>query len=386
MYKKITTLIIGLFIGIITTAQPHLCDDPCTLGPKLWKTIALCKVGQTIEFIPAGIPDANHMNSPFVFVTIAYRIKTCPGPPSSLSVVIEDYVYVDNRDFWLNHAYEPTVVELSSLPIIPTTSITNCPYPPASIQQAITDAISLLMNEIAINTQSHYDVYFKGACYSLVNLTFPDRSFFLGTPDDLGAVDTFFLSAGSTVAHRIPCNNACCKVTYEWKAITLEDGETISKWVPISYEGDNESCEQSPLPDYNTFPDKLEATIFDSINNTYIQVGGTIVGQEPCELTCPRFIAPPPEDFGARIKTDLTEKETSLVFSATPTLVNDFLTIKSNIPIQSIVLYDIKGNRVQKKAKLENNVLHTDELKEGMYFLQVIFQNNQVRTVKILKN
>ncbi len=386
MYKKITTLIIGLFIGIITTAQPHLCDDPCTLGPKLWKTIALCKVGQIIKFIqpppPDIIPDEDHTNSPFVFVEIAYRIKTCPV--NIESIVIEDYVYVDNRDLWLNHAFDQNQVDPACWPIIPQPMLDNCPYPPASIQQAITAAINELMSG-TINTQSQYEVYFKGACYSLVNLTFPNGSFFIGTPDDAGAVDTFYLSPGSIIAHRIPCNDACCKVIYEWKVITLEEGETISKWVPISYEGDNESCEQSPLPDYNTFPDKLEATIFDSINNTYIKVGGTIVGQEPCELTCPRFIAPPPEDFGAKIKTDLTEKESGLIFYANPTLFYDLITINSNIPIQNLVLYDIKGNRVQKKIKLDNNILHTEELKEGIYFLQVIFQNNQVRTVKLLK-
>jgi len=299
--------------------------------------------------------------------------------------VIEDYVYVDNRDYWLNYAFDLSMVQPTSQPIIKSPALLNCPYPPASIQQAISDAINLLMNDLAINTQTQYEVFFKGACYSLVNLSFPNGSFFIGTPDDSGAVDTFYLSPGSVIAHRIPCNDACCKVVYEWKAITLEDGETISKWIPISYEGDHESCAISPLPDYNSFQNKLEATIFDSINNTYIKVGGTIIGQEPCELTCPRFTAPPPKDFGTKIKTDLNEKETVLQFSANPTLVNDFLTIKSNETINSINLYDIKGNRVQKKLKFENNVLYIDELREGIYFLQVNFQNNQVRTIKILK-
>jgi hypothetical protein len=362
-------------------AQPHLCQDPCPPGPLMSKTIDLCKFNWsgTVN----GFPD-NLTNAPYVFVIINYRLRTCNGVTS---VVIEDYVYVDNRDYWINNCFAGSVVQP---PIASAIAGNPCLYPdPASandIKQAVKDAIQLLLADLAI-PQSYLDVYFKGACYSMVKLIMPAGSFWAHEPDDLGRRDTTFFSGNTTVQQRIPCNDACCKVTFQIKVITLANGETTYTYKAISYEGDGPSCDMQPLPDYNAYNPKLEATMFDPVTGQTITVNGMFAGQEPCQLTCPQYCySGPPTAAKTTIATDLASVDAPLEFSASPTLVNNFIRFKSNKPILKILVYDVTGRIVMNSSVLDNsNELNTSELKKGPYFITVYFTGNESKNVKILK-
>lgn len=366
--KKLTkkSILLALFLTVCivfnTSAQSHLCDDHCPPGPMQWTTITLCDATH-----PGPPPETG----PTVFVMIGYRIRTCNG---ITSIIIDNYVVVDNRNY------------LTSLGFIvnPSCTIPN-PMSSADLKQASTDAINQLIGQIGNPSQGNYEVYFKGACYSLVQLSFPDGAFFPGTPHDLGQIDTFYVSSGSTVTQAIPCNDVCCKVTYQWKVVTLSNGETISRWVPISYEGDGGNCENQPMPDYNSYNPKLEATIFDPNTGQYTTVTGTVVNQEPCELTCPRFVASPPPSPLTSIKIDLSKADANIQLSASPIPFSNFIQITSNKPLTKIVIYDMKGRKVMTLNKLENGEINTSELKEGVYFIQVYFDNNNVKSLKVIK-
>jgi hypothetical protein len=270
--------------------------------------------------------------------------------------------------------------------IIPNDSLVACSYSITNIQSAITEAINRLVNQTRASSQRDYEVFFKGSCFSLVELSFPDGAFFTSTPDDAGKVDTFFVSSGSTIVQKVPCNDVCCKVNYRWEKTSVINGETISKWVPKSFEGDSEECVTQTPPDYSSFTPQLEATIYDSINGQYNTVTGSLVNQTACELICPRFTAsPPPFNSLTSVKTDRINKDESLQLSASPVPFNDYIKILSDKTILKVVMYDIKGKKVLTSTKIENGEINTSELKEGVYYLQVYLEGNQVKSLKVIK-
>jgi hypothetical protein len=354
----LTLLLILVSFIFKANAQPHLCEDPCPPGPLKWDSITLC----TALCPPDTVP------GPAVFVWIAYRIRNCNG---QYSIIIEDYVVIDDR-FNIANIFCPGATINCSLPN---------PMSANDLKQAAIDAINRLVGKLGNPSQGNYEVYFKGACYSLVQLSFPDGTFFAGVPDDSGKIDTFYLSSNTIVTQAIPCNDVCCKVTYKWQVITLSNGETISKWVPVSFEGDGGNCENQPMPDYNNYPNKLEAQIPGGGTVT-----GTLISQEPCELTCPRFVAPPPPlSTLTSVKTDLVNNVEKIQLTASPIPFTNFIHISSNKPILKAVVYDMKGKKVLSTSKIENGELNTSELKEGVYFIQVHFADNNVKSLKVIK-
>lgn len=374
MKKLILILLLALVFNPISRAQ-SLCEDPCPPGPKIWKTIPLCFVTNypttRLDGTSITIPQVNT-----VFVEIAYRIRDCNGIKS---IIIEDYVFIDNRDYLVT--VDPW--------FIGAIGASTCPYPnpptPNSIKTAIADAISKLLIDVGNPTQGSYDVFFKGACNSIVTLVFPDSSFFTSAPDDLGKIDTTYVGTGSTITQSIPCNDGCCKVSYNWQMVTLSNGETISKWVAISAEGDIPNCETQTLPDYNSYSNKITAKIYDPISKLYLNVTGTVVGQEPCELKCPRILAPPPPDFTSSIKSDISKTKQNIELNASPVPFNSYIKLSSNLEIKKIVFYDINGRAILKTSILDVDIINTSDMKNGIYFLQVYYIGDIVKTIKVVK-
>ncbi|MBC7383298.1 MAG: T9SS type A sorting domain-containing protein [Bacteroidia bacterium] len=386
-------LSLGMFAVLISCAlaQPNLCKDDCTEDSLKTMTIPLCTFTNTVNYTPPINGNEIITDAPFVFVIINYRIKTCPG--GIKSVIIDDYVFVDNRDFWetvWGNQFLPGCV-ISNPTIIPPPATLGCIYPAPpttnSMKAAVADAITKLLNKEGITTQAGgYDVFFKGACYSLVTLSFPNGAFFAGVPNDLGHIDTFYVSAGSKVSQNIPCNDVCCKVTYNWVTTTLANGETTSRWKPVSAAGDGGLCEIQPFPDYNIYPKKLQAKIYDPATGLYNTVTGSFVSQTNCELICPHILAPPPPDgLIASVKTDKISKDVYIELSAYPIPFNNLLHFTSKEQILKVVMYDISGRKVLSTTSLDNGELNTSELKVGSYYVQVYLPNNIVKSIKVIK-
>lgn len=297
-------------------------------------------------------------------------MRNCNG---ITSIIIEDYIVIDSRGYF-NSLTPPCITN-------PATCTIPDPMSANDLKQAAVVAINRLIGKVGNPLQGNHEVYFKGACYSLVKLSFPDGTFFTGVPDDSGKIDTFYLSSNTIVTQAIPCNDVCCKVTYNWQIVTLNNGETISKWVPISFEGDGGDCQSQPIPDYNNYPNKIEAQFPGGGTVT-----GSIISQEPCELTCPRFFAPPPPlSTLTSVKTDLVNIVEKIQLSANPIPFNNFIQISSNKPILKAIVYDMKGKKILSTSKIENGELNTSELKEGVYFIQVHFEDNIVKSLKVIK-
>ncbi len=370
-------VLVTLIFSTNIKAQSNLCEDPCPPGPKLWKTIPLCQVFNYPTFDGNGnaivIREVNT-----VFVEIAYRIRICNG---ITSFIIEDYVFVDSRNFLVT--IDPWfVTAIGSTPC-------GYPNPPttSSIKRAIQEAIQIFLGMMGNPSVGNHDVFFKGSCNSMVVLSFPDSTFFTSAPDDLGMTDTFYVNSSSTVSQFIPCEDVCCKVTYNWQVVTLSNGETTSRWVAISSvgEGDEVNCSSQVLPDYNTYSGKLTGKKFDPISGTYIDVQGNVVQQEPCDLICPRLLAPPPPDFTTSIKSDLSKDANKIDVNASPVPFNNFLKVNSNKEILKVLIYDLNGRVLLQSNSLDGDRINTTEIKNGIYFLQVEFANDIVKTIKVIK-
>jgi hypothetical protein len=370
--KTIFTLLI-LFSVIQNSKAQTLCEDPCPPGPLLWMTIPLCDFTYTPYINGAPQMDETVV---YVFVEIAYRIRTCGN---DVTFIIEDYVYVDDRDYV--GSLDPLFASLIAANI-------DCVWPnpgtPNSIRDAIADAISKFLNNVGNPTVGDYDVFFKGSCNSLVFLRFPSGAFITSTPDDLGRIDTSYFNSSSTIAQPIPCSDACCKITYHWQMVTTNNGETISKWVPKSGTNNNDICEPG-MPDYDLYANKMTAQVWDPISGTYITVSGTMINQEPCAPICNSILGTLPPGFTASIKSDVSAKYSHIELIASPVPFNNFIKIDCNIEVKGVVVYDMSGRKVMEENSLENGELNTSELKNGVYFLQVHFPSNIVKTIKVIK-
>lgn len=68
-----------------------------------------------------------------------------------------------------------------------------------------------------------------------------------------------------------------------------------------------------------------------------------------------------------------------------PNPVNDILTIESNLTIQSMSVFDIRGRKVLELFENGSNQINMSALKTGIYFVKVYF-NTKAETLKVIKN
>lgn len=390
---KFNRLLLILSLVTITSlnssAQSPLCEDPCPPGPKLTAKIDLCNFNWsgTVNGVPETINEA------FFFVFINYRLRTCDG---ITSIIIDDYVFVENSDWW-NNLYFPSGTDVdgtivgvpNNLQLVSPASISNCKYLPlnaANIDLAITDAINKLVNNVGAQSQGSYEVYFKGSCNSLVGLKFPDGSFFLSGNEN-GGTDTSFVSSKSTLNQMIPCNDACCKLTYEWRPderYPLENGETISVLVITSVGGDPEQCQNQPLPNYATSPNALKLYVLNSSTGQYELKTGELLEQLPCELACSKWDVSLPTN-SLYLKSDIIKDATSFDLRVNPTLADNFVEISSAQKIEKITFIDLSGRLVKKITQFDGDKIKIDDLKTGYYFIQVFTTKGDVKSIKIKK-
>jgi hypothetical protein len=390
-------LLTGFFLcaSNVLKAQSPICGDTCQPGPQQWVEIPLCWFDYFYPgYPPSGPSPQTFTHNPYVFVELAYRIDACHSPAS---IIIDDYVFVDDADFWINNYFlqppGPTwpighdlgaenAISLSTCGYESSTPGTYVPPTLAQIKQAIHDAIEMLLKQLGNPALGSYNIYFKGSCRSLVGLSFPTGDYIVGDSDDLGHRDTFYLSPGSIVYQSIPCSDVCCKVNYQWQEVTLADGTTISRWVAVSSATDGGDCAGQGLPDYNLYTPKIKAQRPGGGTDS-----GTVVSQYPCELLCPQFYAPPPTGPSTTVGSDIVPKDHALQLSAGPLPFNNYIRFTSNKAMNKVVVtvYDLNGKKVLNASCLENGQLNTSELKAGTYFIQVWFPDNTMKTIKAIK-
>lgn len=379
--RVLLILALATITSFYSNAQGTLCEDPCPPGPLQTAKIDLCKF--TWSGTVNGVPET--INEAFFFVFIKYRLRTCD---EITSVIIDDYLFVENSDWWNNLYFLPGTTA-TPLPVVTPATITSCKYMPlnsTNIDLAITDAINKLINDIGVKSQGSYEVYFKGSCNSLVSVKFPDGSMYL-SGNESGGTDTTYVSSQSVFYQMIPCNDACCKLTYEWKIderYPLENGETTTFLEITSISGDPEQCQNQPLPNYTTYPDAIKLYVLNANTGVYELKRGELLEQLPCELACLKWDVSLPTN-SVYLKSDIIEGAASFDLKVNPTLAENFVEITSTQKVEKITFIDQSGRLVKKVTQFNGDKIRIDDLKAGYYYIQVFTTKGDVKSIRIKK-
>jgi hypothetical protein len=381
--KKIYLILITLISIVFNSkAQQPPCEGGCVQVSQGTYIDVLCRYNWSGTYDDGVNPPVviSINNEPCIFVMVNYTIFNCNGVQK---LQIDGTVFFNNQQAF-NEAYlsqQPFVQ-----PALSNGEITNTSpcafYSNADIIQAQINAVGKLVATLGI--PANVDVYYKGSCFSLVEIQWPagaTKTYPAGGDNPTGGPITIKLSNSKTTIS-IPCNDACCKVTYEYRIRTTSTGLTEFYYQP-TYAPADESCSMSPLPDYNNYPYRMDAEVIDPVTGVKTTVYGSVINQEPCELICNKYNAPPPGSFTTDVK-NITEKHV-LELTANPTLFNSFIKFTANKAIKNVTVYDMTGKKVMTTTLPENNELNTVELKQGQYFIQVNFIDNSVKTIKVMK-
>jgi hypothetical protein len=375
----------GAFVLLLNPlfAQPTLCEDPCPPGPAMTEKIDFCHfswVGHVYDSILMKWNPQTLTNIPYLSVIVNYRLRDCDG-----AVIIDSYVYIDYRDYWQNIWPTDYMPGAQVQPPV-ATAFGPCTFETLPPDSLVNRAIHQLLQKFN-SPQSQVAVYFKGACFSWVRLSFPSGAFWMQEFDIPGGGtrwDTVRFTSNSPVWEMIPCiDSACCKVTFTQTPYAINNGVTETYWKALYYESYG-NCEVQELPDYNQYQGKFVAMMHDQLTGSTYTMNGTVEEQTDCQLTCPMFCPawiPEPHD---RV-TGIAAHDAPLEFSIHPTVVDDLIHVTSNKSIKKVLVYDLSGRIALSTSASQINEIDASGLARGAYLVQVHFENNEMRSAKILK-
>lgn len=325
-------------------------------------------------------PTAPPIQGPCVFIIIDYSLVTCPGMEPFYE--IDDAVFVDNRDYWIN------------LPGGPYTSSYTCNTPlsltPEEIRTHILDATGAFATVLGSDGLAR--VRFASACHAQYTYEWPNGAYIKTTISETPGgppttiIDTIQLSQSTTYGYNSCDSKGCCTAVVKYVVVLYDqdgnpattNGQTLYKAITVRTEGDAR-CESDVVNN----PITPTATMIDPITGDLITVTPTITFKGNCTPSC---IKDNSSSFGT-FTTDVTELKnpTKLELSANPTLFSSHIKFTTNLKIESIVVFDHLGKKVLSNSTITNNELNTSELKVGVYYIQVYLENNITKTIKVEK-
>lgn len=317
---------------------------------------------------------------PYVFVILNIREVNCQGV---FKEFIEDAIYVNNENYWNQHLFNNGCNQIISNNV--TTFCAYNPPTPQNIKQGIADVIRGYINASNIS-YSYKEVVVKGTCYSLAKVAWPDGAFIDQPAGDTSASIRIELS-GSESYIRIPCEASCCLLRMQRVEVFDGNGVSTYKWTTIGVDQPTaELCLGMPPGDYNSLNPKPKAQIIDPNTGEVTWVEASFVSQEPCEPICPTIVQSN-GFFKNSVTTDLLDKKSEAIkLTVAPIPAKNLISFESEVGIKEIKVYDKTGRRVYEKSKLVNNKLDVSDWSNAQYYIQLILNNDEVKTLKILKN
>jgi|GEM_PF-1935591 len=91
------------------------------------------------------------------------------------------------------------------------------------------------------------------------------------------------------------------------------------------------------------------------------------------------------EDYTVSVGEMSTSSSQHVDFTFYPNPVKDFLIIQSEINVQSAVIYNLIGQQVLNTTQINNGQIEVQSLSEGIYFMEVAFENGAKERFKIIK-
>jgi hypothetical protein len=317
---------------------------------------------------------------PVRFVLITYREINCNG---NNSLLIDDVVFIDESEFYRSYGGVHCVVRT------PIVDVINLAPDPTynDIKDAIRISIDSLISESGLETS--IDLYFKGACNSLVTLKFPEGTFFSHSPNDLGVYpDTTWLHENTTITQTVPCNDTCCKVTYEYQIVSATNGETKSKFVPVSLSGNSQNCSGHTPINYDTYPYRLIGKKINPSTGAYETSNYTEISFNTCEIIC--VYCTNTSSVSLLKRSFITDKldsnyKNNFELNTWPTLFNNFIKFQCSEKIEKLAIYDASGNNILNTNLDSENLLHTESFKTGLYYIQIFLPSDIIKTIKVIK-
>lgn len=221
------------------------------------------------------------------------------------------------------------------------------------------------------NCETGRIISYPTGCVSTLKFKWPTGTTIEVPPGDGGGPSTYVDLSDRTTALIRPCPGlGCCKIRFEPNG----DGT----YTPYVHEY-QECTGTAP----NVTPPSITTTFPDGSTQTFT---ATLEDAGECKSMCNAALLFPLT--GGTIRTDVkdAQKDIPLKLVANPTLFHDVITINSNKKITKVAFYDMQGKMVLEKEAPLSNQINASLLKEGMYFMQVHFENNLVQTIKLFKN
>ncbi|MEI6879899.1 MAG: T9SS type A sorting domain-containing protein [Bacteroidota bacterium] len=379
--KKINLYLAIVSLWILSTINVNgqgltACVDPCTVSSS------------DMFYYPLAVPDIPCDGISPLYLIINYHKYNCPNRP--VVIVIENYVIVDDRNqdpTWIVQTLPWDCIAkykkcASSKCTNPTTGAQfNVPLTESENKQLLNMAIGALMKEIGISSATtDIEIVFPGSCFSSITLQYPDQlCFYTLPPNDLGPVTPIVLRPKSTVNWTIPCNDVCCKTRFKMKITYLGNNQTEYEYIPVEYVNRDQTfadCWNQPKPSFDNASSKPPVKMY--VNGNFVDAPAQVISQSSCVVAC--GVAPQPPLY----KTSSIKEQANIKLMVSPTYIKNSFFIENN-NINKVKIYDIKGTLVMDVSNIENGELNLSHLSEGIYLVQVLFDNNQSSTIKVYK-
>lgn len=215
---------------------------------------------------------------------------------------------------------------------------------------------------------------YPAGCQTVASVTYPDPSpcYYFWPEGPLAGKIQAIVNLGnpSPILELLPCEGEnCCRLDYTYDVNTHR--YTLVNFNPI------QPCPANP-PTITT----KQFHCMD-INNRPITYTGTVTYPRPCESYC-----------GAELNTLFkTSKESKFEplpdfakFNISPIPAKDNIYFSSTENISKIEIYDMSGKKIEKVFLVEKDKLNISDLAESTYYVKIYFDNNSLRTIKIIKN
>jgi hypothetical protein len=232
------------------------------------------------------------------------------------------------------------------------------------------EAQQALLNSIGGSAQS---IVHPAACRTMAEVTYPNPSpcyYFWPEGPLAGQVQSMVnLGIPSPILELLACDGEnCCKLDYTYDVNT-------GRYTNVSFP-QNIVCP--------SLPPTIITKTFECLdrNNKPVTYTGTVTFPYPCESYCNAalntlFKTSNNADF--RAFPDLQE------LSLSPIPAKDFITFSNIDNVSKIELYNTSGKKIEQNFNLNSKKIDISEIVNGVYFVKVFFNDNGMRSIKIIK-
>jgi len=196
-----------------------------------------------------------------------------------------------------------------------------------------------------------------GGCTDLVRIVWPNGA-------------GFMMPAGDNPIGGPPLPNIFVPLTDTWQLVKCI-GTTCCKFVNFS-NGQGTSTTVPEIECQNAIRDP-------DWTPTRGVFTGTVVSTTGCKPSCGNNVG------SGSFTTNINKETQPIKLISSPTLVTDKIYFTSQSTIRQVRVYDIKGKKV-KEQEMNSDELNLVDLTNGIYYIQLLFDNNEISTIKIYKD